>query len=109
MDSVISQNGLNALLASLQNSVPVSKVLSSLDKLNLNLLDKNNLYHGILEIISTTSDPKDAARSILEGVVALIQAKSSLVTEMIVESHEDSGSISNTGVIKNSPIFRRVG
>lgn len=104
MDSVISKAGLDALLASMQNSIPISKVTQALTRASkFNPVEKNELYHSILLIIKN-NDAKEAALLVSQEIQSLLEDRITLamsdVDGTLVESSDNK--------IKG-PIFYRVG
>lgn len=109
MNSAISQQGLEMLLAQLESAIPVEKVVSSLAKIKMNAADKSALYHGILEILTEFGEnPKSSALAIVEGVEAILSSKAIQAQENILEAQNATEAAPN-GPSKQSPIFRRVG
>jgi len=110
MDSVISQQQLGMLLGTMKNSVPVNKILQSLENTyKFSALEKSAFYHGILDILKTSDDSRKAAISIVETIDCLLRDKANGVAEemdICVNGGESPGA---TGPSKASPIFRRVG
>ncbi|HLG26492.1 MAG TPA: hypothetical protein VI423_01770 [Paenisporosarcina sp.] len=109
MESAISQQGLETLLASLRSSISTEKVLSILGKLKLDATERSALYHGILEILNENNgNSKAAALAILEGIEQVFVAKmeEALLQAQDGMANEDVGA---SGPGKQSPIFRRVG
>lgn len=71
-----------------------------LDKLyTLSVLEKNNLYHQLVSIIKNTSNPQEAATTILAQFYLLLADK----RDQTIEKTEDKVAG------KVSPIFRRIG
>lgn len=106
MDSVISQEVLNSLLASMSNSISISKVEEELTKASkFDSIEKNGLYHGILFIIKNNS-AKEAALLVSQEIENLIENR---ITSTMDSIHGAPRLSSETNKKIKSPIFHRVG
>lgn len=107
MDSVISQQGLEMILASARDSVPTNKILLSLKKVQLNSIEKNELYFEIFDLLKNSNgDNKLAAKNFLMWAIDLLNSKITQITEELVEP-EESPNVQTSKTL--SPMFRRIG
>lgn len=106
MNSVISQEELAMLLRSMQDSIPISKVLMELSSASrINEFDKNNLFHGIKSVIKNNSDPNEASKILLEEFISFLNDRLNGVSERIHPEPESP----RPDKTRKSPIFSRVG
>ena len=73
--------------------------------LKLEPTEKMGIYHGLIEILKTASDPREAANTILCEIDHLFQAKATAAHEKVENKVEAGLTVGG----RISPIFRRVG
>lgn len=109
MNSVISQEQLNVILASTKDAVPITKVINSISSTHrLSMEERQSIYHNILDIVKS-SEPKEVALYILEQIQYFLDKKGNALVETIDNSYHQSMESETSGSHKASPIFRRVG
>lgn len=107
-ESAISQEGLQALLGSMSNSVSKTKIEQTLKKAQaVNVADKNMMYHNLLDMIDG-QNPREAAKVVLEEISNLWSSKLEAISEQLLDDQAVSSN-TTTAMAGKSSIFRRVG
>lgn len=106
-NSIISKQQLDMLLSSMRDSVQKKKVIEAVRRTHqLNTLEKNAFYHGILEIARSSQNksqsPKDIAMATLEAVEQVLVEKANALIQS-VDLMDDENPTAAGG------LFRRVG
>lgn len=109
MDSVISQEQLNMILAGTRDSVPIDKVMKGISSTHrLSQDEKQSIYYGMLDV-ANSNDPKTIASYVVEQIQYFLSKKGDALVEIVDDSYQSSMGTKESGPSKISPIFRRVG
>lgn len=109
MNSVISQEQLDIILASTKDSISINKVINSISSTHrLSAEERQSIYHNMLDI-TKSSNSKEISSYVLEQIQYFLNKKGNDLIEMIDNSYNQSTESQISTSNKTSPIFRRVG